>query len=165
MLEWVAMPSSRGSSRPRDWTRVCISCIGRWILYRWATGEDPPTLYKGQFKKIVQVVKLAPSLTATSLSLSVSPFRPWVARNTQYEGQGALQFFPFVCVPISLSLSSWFKGLLFLTTLLRYNSHVIKFTHSKCTIQWVFSISRVVQPSPRSILEIFINPQKEAHAH
>ena len=31
ILEWVAMPSSRGSSRPRSWT--CISCIGSWILY------------------------------------------------------------------------------------------------------------------------------------
>ena len=36
-LEWVAMPSSRGSSWPRDWTRV--SCTGRRILYRWAAGE------------------------------------------------------------------------------------------------------------------------------
>ena len=33
-LEGAAVPSSRGASRPRDWTRVsCISCIGRWILY------------------------------------------------------------------------------------------------------------------------------------
>ena len=32
--EWVATPSSRGSSQPRDRTHVsCISCIGRWILY------------------------------------------------------------------------------------------------------------------------------------
>ena len=29
-LEWVVTPSSRGSSRPRNQTRV--SCIGRWIL-------------------------------------------------------------------------------------------------------------------------------------
>ena len=30
MLDWVAMPFSRGSSRPRDWTHVsCVSCIGR----------------------------------------------------------------------------------------------------------------------------------------
>ena len=37
-LEWAAMPSSRGSSWPRDWTCVsCISCNGRWILYRCAT--------------------------------------------------------------------------------------------------------------------------------
>ena len=33
-LERVAMPSSRGSSGPRDWTWVfCISCISRRILY------------------------------------------------------------------------------------------------------------------------------------
>ena len=34
ILEWVAMPSSRGSSPPRDGTRVsCISCISRGVLY------------------------------------------------------------------------------------------------------------------------------------
>ena len=34
ILEWVAMPSSRGSSQPRDWTRVFyISCIDRQVLY------------------------------------------------------------------------------------------------------------------------------------
>ena len=33
-LEWVAMPSSRGSSPPRDRTHVSrISCIGRWVLH------------------------------------------------------------------------------------------------------------------------------------
>ena len=31
ILEWVAIPFSKGSSWPRDWTRV--SCIGRQILY------------------------------------------------------------------------------------------------------------------------------------
>ena len=39
ILEWIAMPSSRGSSWPRDWTHV--SCIGRWILYHWAMREVP----------------------------------------------------------------------------------------------------------------------------
>ena len=40
ILEWVAMPSSRGSAQHRDWTRVsCISCIGRQILYHCATWE------------------------------------------------------------------------------------------------------------------------------
>ena len=34
ILEWVAMPSSRGSSRPRDQTWVFyIFCIGRQVLY------------------------------------------------------------------------------------------------------------------------------------
>ena len=40
ILEWAAISFSRGSFRPRDWTRVsCISCIGRQILYHWATWE------------------------------------------------------------------------------------------------------------------------------
>ena len=34
-LEWVAISFTRGSSWPRDRTRVC--CIGRLILYTWAT--------------------------------------------------------------------------------------------------------------------------------
>ena len=34
ILEWAAMPSSRGSPLLRDGIRVsCISCIGRQILY------------------------------------------------------------------------------------------------------------------------------------
>ena len=31
ILEWVAIPSSRGSSQPRD--RTCVSCGGRRIPY------------------------------------------------------------------------------------------------------------------------------------
>ena len=36
--EWVAMPSSRGSSQPRDWTWTCgsyVACVGRQVLYHW----------------------------------------------------------------------------------------------------------------------------------
>ena len=34
MLEWAAMPCSRGSSWTGDQTHnSCISCIGRWVLY------------------------------------------------------------------------------------------------------------------------------------
>ena len=37
ILEWVAIPVSRGFSPPREWTWV--SCIGRRVLYHWATRE------------------------------------------------------------------------------------------------------------------------------
>jgi len=37
-LKWVAISLSRGSSQPRNGT--CISCIGRQILYCWATWES-----------------------------------------------------------------------------------------------------------------------------
>ena len=34
IMEWVAMPSPRGSSQLRDQTHVSyVSCIGRWVLY------------------------------------------------------------------------------------------------------------------------------------
>ena len=39
MLEYAAISFSRGSSQPRDWTHN--SCIGRQILYHWATRESP----------------------------------------------------------------------------------------------------------------------------
>ena len=40
ILEWVAMPFSRGSSQLRDWTSVSYdSCIGRRVLYHWAPWE------------------------------------------------------------------------------------------------------------------------------
>ena len=37
ILEWIAISFSRGSSRPRDWTRV--SCIGGRRFNLWATRE------------------------------------------------------------------------------------------------------------------------------
>ena len=34
ILEWVAMPSCKGSSLLRDGSHVSsVSCIGRWVLY------------------------------------------------------------------------------------------------------------------------------------
>ena len=38
-LGWVAMSSSRGSSRPRDWTGIYL--LGKQILCHWATLEVP----------------------------------------------------------------------------------------------------------------------------
>ena len=36
ILEWVAMPFSRGSSQPRDWTHISwASCFGSRVLYHW----------------------------------------------------------------------------------------------------------------------------------
>ena len=47
ILEWVAISFSRRSSRPRDRTWVsCISRIGRWILYCWATWEANGSISK-----------------------------------------------------------------------------------------------------------------------
>ena len=37
IMEWVAIPFSRGSSQPTDWTQV--SCIAGRIFTSWATGR------------------------------------------------------------------------------------------------------------------------------
>ena len=40
ILEWVAIPSFRGSSPPRNGTLISgVSCISRQVLYHWATWE------------------------------------------------------------------------------------------------------------------------------
>ena len=42
VLEWCAISSSRRSSWPRDHTWIsCSSCMGRQILYHWATWASP----------------------------------------------------------------------------------------------------------------------------
>ena len=41
ILEWVAIPFSRGSSWPRDWT--CVSCNSGRFFTIWATREAPYT--------------------------------------------------------------------------------------------------------------------------
>ena len=49
IMEWVAMPSCRGSSLPRDRIHISyISCIGRWVLYHYfcccSFAQSCPTL-------------------------------------------------------------------------------------------------------------------------
>ena len=47
ILEWAAIPFSRGYSPHRDRTLVSwVSCIGRWILYHWATETSRQLPYK-----------------------------------------------------------------------------------------------------------------------
>ena len=45
ILEWIAIPCSRGSSRPRDWTWV--SCIKRQILYHLSPQRSPTYRWDG----------------------------------------------------------------------------------------------------------------------
>ena len=46
ILECIAISSFWRSSLPKDWTWFsCCSCIGRWILYHWATLEIPSRFF------------------------------------------------------------------------------------------------------------------------
>ena len=50
LLEWVSISFSRGSSQPRNQTRISfISFIGRWILYHCTTWEAQKEVWKTKF--------------------------------------------------------------------------------------------------------------------
>ena len=56
ILEWIAMPSSRGSSQPRDGTHISyVSWIGRHVLYHQchlgSPYQDTRINYKGRDRK------------------------------------------------------------------------------------------------------------------
>ena len=57
VLEWIATSSSRGFSRPRDWTGIsCVSCIGMKILYHWATWKAiVSSLLYGNFTRLKNI--------------------------------------------------------------------------------------------------------------
>ena len=50
ILEWVAVPFSRGSSPPRDRAHISyVSCIDRWVISTsapWEAGKFPVLLMK-----------------------------------------------------------------------------------------------------------------------
>ena len=49
VLEWVAISFSRGSFLLRDWTHISsVFCVGRQILYHWATWEACSQILKPQ---------------------------------------------------------------------------------------------------------------------
>ena len=60
ILEWVAIPFSRGSFRPRDWTQV--SCITGRFFTIWATREAP-----GEFMSRISIPQVPKRATWTSL--------------------------------------------------------------------------------------------------
>ena len=70
ILEWVAISSSRGPSRPRDRTHVsCISCTGGQIPYHWATWEAHHNA-----KKVPDSIKVKDKLPLSCASLLPIPF-------------------------------------------------------------------------------------------
>ena len=56
IMEWVAIYSSRGSYRPRDWTHV--SCIGGWIDYHHESSWITSIQFKWSYENTVPFVLL-----------------------------------------------------------------------------------------------------------
>ena len=71
--EWVAMPFSRGSSRPRDQTRV--SCTAGRFFTIWASREAPGDL----LPSLVVLGRLSTQRTPAN-QLQLGPFSPTIAK-------------------------------------------------------------------------------------
>ena len=76
ILEWVTMPSYRGSSRPRDWSPISYGfCIGRRVLYHQSNLESP-----GSGGAFIQIILLPyprqHSHVRSYPNLFLSPFCP-----------------------------------------------------------------------------------------
>ena len=89
ILEWVAMPSSRGSSWPRDQTCIPkISCIGRQVLYHLGSPSGSLNSSKSSFRTQTSILTVVIN-TLSSLSIpptNMSPREAWsdVFKWTEY---------------------------------------------------------------------------------
>ena len=70
ILEWVAISSSRGSSRPRDLTWV--SCIGTWFLFTTEAPGKPLCTFLFSLPSCVRLF-MTPWIAARLPCLSLSP--------------------------------------------------------------------------------------------
>ena len=84
-LEWVAMPSSRGSSWPRDWTRV--SFIGRWILYHLRPQGSPRLFNKSSIFKLKHKGSWGPSPVKLKLLSSPASLSRYVLSSSSISAQ------------------------------------------------------------------------------
>ena len=50
---WSGLPCPPPGDLPGDWTWIsCVSCVGRQILYHWATWEAQSLWYYGSFRQL-----------------------------------------------------------------------------------------------------------------
>ena len=114
ILEWVAMPSSRGSSQPRDRTQVS-HIAGRFFTI-WATREATvdKAVVNVRLQKFVDIVIIPRWGMAGSYGSSVLFLRPFppVSRSgcTNLHPANSAQDFPFPHSLTSTSYSSLFDN-------------------------------------------------------
>ena len=91
ILEWVAIPTSRGSSQPRNRTCVSfVSCTGRQVFFTTSATREAPTLQAESKKLPSEGDKSTSPLSAHSLtrrsSESLSSQRPLVSGGSAPRG-------------------------------------------------------------------------------
>ena len=84
ILGRVAIPFSKGSPQSRGWTRVSVSCIGRQILYHWATWEvmgSYKLLHRGDYNSVGVYWLLSMYRYFTHIPSLILKACPWTGRS------------------------------------------------------------------------------------
>ena len=127
ILEWVTMPSSRGSCWPRFWTHISyVSCIGRWVLYHLCHLGSPCKTINSHNKKVLKQSELKNKThhRFQSLEFTEAAFRK------------GLFLYHFLLIKFSLfknvSISMFYKCIKDIITL---NSDIKHLSHIKITCE------------------------------
>ena len=130
ILEWVAISFSRGSSQLRDGT--LISCIGRQILYHWATKETQEVFTSSREPSLVSLypyyLALGKNLNTTKTMHSKRQLLPCPGPQSNQHNN---QFFYGTSRSVVLNLiymleSPWSDSLIPLST---PNTHILNSKH------------------------------------
>ena len=131
ILEWAVISFSRGSSWPRDGTR--ISCVGRWILHHWAMKESQNYTWGA-----LKFTQLFPGLKHSTFKMSQAKILEHVT--------SGLHFPIHIRFPIQFSSVQWLSHFqLFVnhsTPVLPVHHHLPESTQTQ--VHWV---SDAIQPS------------------
>ena len=142
ILEWVAMPSSRGSFQPRYRTCICcISSIGRWILYHWAACEalSLPKFSSVQFSSVTQSCPtLCDSMKLSTPGLPVHHQLPKSTQTHEHWVSDAIQPSHPLSSPSPLVLNlSQHQGLFKWVNSLHQVAKVLEFQLQHQFFQWI----------------------------
>ena len=111
ILEWIAIPFSRGSSQPRDWTQV--SCITGRFFTVWATGKTK------KFNKLKKKLFYQP--VRESILFLNSLFIEWIPKTT---GE-----WNFLSLLIKVTIRSFRERIWFFPSVYLHN--MVKSSHSE----------------------------------
>ena len=99
ILEWVAIPFSRGSSQPRD--RTWVSCTAGRFFTIWATREDGPSSFLSQYSHSRSLEVSDWSCSGHTTSLSLVPVNNGMGDVTRRCKAGRISAFAPVVVPFA----------------------------------------------------------------
>ena len=134
ILEWVAIPFSRGSSWPRDWTWV--SCTGRQILHHWATRKPTDVV---QFSSVQLCLTVCNPMDCNAPGFPVHHQLPEPTQTHVYWVGDAIQLSHPLSSPSPPAFNlSQHQGVFHWVSSLHQVAKVLEFQLQHQSFQWIF---------------------------